>query len=233
MSPEQAKGRAADRRSDVWSFGCLLFEMLAGSRAFDGEDITDTIAAIVRGEPNWQALPAIDAAGAATAPRAHVDQGTSRASAGHVGGPLHPQRTGHPRARRGRAPAVSQRTRGPRSRAVPGSSRPSSSAQRRSDWPSRTSRRTAAAETTSGRPAHFTIVLPDGTEVTNINMAPLAIAPDGQTVAFAGTPRGKDAAVRQRHSPPARRNRSTAPTTRGVRSFRLMADGLASSRRAS
>ncbi len=58
MSPEQAKGRAADRRSDVWSFGCMLFEMLAGSRAFDGEDITDTIAAIVRGEPSWQALPA-------------------------------------------------------------------------------------------------------------------------------------------------------------------------------
>jgi serine/threonine protein kinase len=57
MSPEQAKGRAADRRSDVWSFGCMLFEMLAGSRAFEGEDITDTIAAIVRGEPNWQALP--------------------------------------------------------------------------------------------------------------------------------------------------------------------------------
>jgi serine/threonine protein kinase/Tol biopolymer transport system component len=58
MSPEQAKGRPADRRSDVWSFGCLLFELLAGSRAFDGEDITDTIAAIVRGEPNMKALPA-------------------------------------------------------------------------------------------------------------------------------------------------------------------------------
>ena len=51
MSPEQAKGRAADRRSDVWSFGCLLFELLAGSRAFQGDDVTDTIAAIVRGEP--------------------------------------------------------------------------------------------------------------------------------------------------------------------------------------
>ena len=58
MSPEQAKGRAADRRSDVWSFGCLLFEMLAGSRAFQGDDVTDTIAAIVRGEPDWKALPA-------------------------------------------------------------------------------------------------------------------------------------------------------------------------------
>ena len=58
MSPEQAKGRPADKRSDVWSFGCLLYEMLAGARAFQGEDVTDTIAAVVRGEPDWKALPA-------------------------------------------------------------------------------------------------------------------------------------------------------------------------------
>jgi len=58
MSPEQAKGRAADKRSDIWALGCVLYEMLAGKRAFDGEDMTDTIAAVVRGEPNWAALPA-------------------------------------------------------------------------------------------------------------------------------------------------------------------------------
>ena len=58
MSPEQAKGRAADKRSDVWAFGCVLYEMLAGKRAFDGEDVTDIIAAVVRGEPDWNALPA-------------------------------------------------------------------------------------------------------------------------------------------------------------------------------
>jgi len=58
MSPEQAKGRAADKRSDVWAFGCVLFEMLTGKRAFDGEDVSDTLAAILRGEPNWNAFPA-------------------------------------------------------------------------------------------------------------------------------------------------------------------------------
>ena len=58
MSPEQAKGRAADKRSDVWAFGCVLFEMVTGRRAFEGEDIPDTLAAVLRGEPDWTALPA-------------------------------------------------------------------------------------------------------------------------------------------------------------------------------
>jgi serine/threonine protein kinase len=57
MSPEQAKGRDADKRSDVWSFGCVLYEMLTGKRAFDGEDVSDTLAAVLRGDPHWAALP--------------------------------------------------------------------------------------------------------------------------------------------------------------------------------
>ena len=58
MSPEQAKGRGADKRSDVWAFGCVLYEMLTGRRAFEGEDVSDTLAAVLRGEPDWTALPA-------------------------------------------------------------------------------------------------------------------------------------------------------------------------------
>ena len=57
MSPEQAKGRGADKRSDIWAFGCVLFEMLAGEQLFGGEDVTESIAAIVRGEPQWRKLP--------------------------------------------------------------------------------------------------------------------------------------------------------------------------------
>ncbi len=57
MSPEQAKGKAVDRRSDIWSFGCVLYEMLAGKLAFGGETVTDTLAAVVRGDPDWAALP--------------------------------------------------------------------------------------------------------------------------------------------------------------------------------
>ena len=58
MSPEQAKGRAADKRSDIWAFGCVFYEMLTGKRTFEGEDVSDTLAAVLRAEPGWDALPA-------------------------------------------------------------------------------------------------------------------------------------------------------------------------------
>ena len=58
MSPEQAKGRPVDKRADIWAFGCVLFEMLTGARAFEGDDVSDTMAAILRGEPDWSRLPA-------------------------------------------------------------------------------------------------------------------------------------------------------------------------------
>jgi eukaryotic-like serine/threonine-protein kinase len=57
MSPEQAKGRPADKRSDVWAFGCVLFEMLTGRRAFEGEDVSDTLAFVLTKEPDWALLP--------------------------------------------------------------------------------------------------------------------------------------------------------------------------------
>jgi len=57
MAPEQAKGREADKRSDIWAFGCVLYEMLTGRRPFDGEDMTDVLGAVVRLEPPWEALP--------------------------------------------------------------------------------------------------------------------------------------------------------------------------------
>jgi serine/threonine protein kinase len=58
MAPEQAKGRPVDKRADIWAFGAVLYEMLTGSRAFPGEDVSDTLAAVLRGEPDWARLPA-------------------------------------------------------------------------------------------------------------------------------------------------------------------------------
>ena len=58
MSPEQARGAEVDQRTDIWAFGCLFYELLAGKRAFQGETVSDTIAAVLEHEPDWQALPA-------------------------------------------------------------------------------------------------------------------------------------------------------------------------------
>jgi serine/threonine protein kinase/Tol biopolymer transport system component len=58
MSPEQARGKPVDRRADIWAFGCVLYEMLTGRRVFDGETMSDTLAATLRADPDWSALPA-------------------------------------------------------------------------------------------------------------------------------------------------------------------------------
>jgi serine/threonine-protein kinase len=57
MAPEQARGRAIDRRVDVWAFGCVLYECLVGKRAFDGESLTDVLGSVLRDEPRLERLP--------------------------------------------------------------------------------------------------------------------------------------------------------------------------------
>jgi eukaryotic-like serine/threonine-protein kinase len=57
MSPEQARGQAVDRRTDIWAFGCVLYELLSGRRPFAGDSISDTIAAVLTSDPDWSALP--------------------------------------------------------------------------------------------------------------------------------------------------------------------------------
>ena len=191
MSPEQAKGRAADRRSDVWSFGCVLFELLTGSRAFEGEDVTDTIAAIVRGEPNWKALPpSTPPALRQLIERSLLKERTQRLpdmsvvryilnEPGVLAGDGAPTQVAAPQATTTPSRfwmaaalvfatatiglAIAYGTRG------------------------------ASAPSTSSlqSPAHFTIVLPEGTEVVYSNMAPLAIAPNGQVIAFPGRRAGR------------------------------------------
>lgn len=57
MSPEQARGKPVDRRTDIWAFGCVLFEMLAGGLAFRGSDVSEILAAVIKSEPGWEQLP--------------------------------------------------------------------------------------------------------------------------------------------------------------------------------
>jgi Tol biopolymer transport system component len=57
MSPEQARGKEADKRTDIWAFGCVLYELLTGKQAFEGETVTEILASVLRGDPEWQTLP--------------------------------------------------------------------------------------------------------------------------------------------------------------------------------
>jgi len=57
MSPEQARGQAVDRRTDIWAFGCILFELFSGRAPFDGPTVSDTIAAVLEKDPDWDGLP--------------------------------------------------------------------------------------------------------------------------------------------------------------------------------
>lgn len=58
MSPEQARGKKVDRRADIWAYGCLLYEMLTGQKTFEGETVSDVLAAVIKSDPDWSALPA-------------------------------------------------------------------------------------------------------------------------------------------------------------------------------
>jgi serine/threonine protein kinase len=55
MSPEQAKGKAVDKRTDIWAFACVVYELLTGRRAFAGDDVTDLVVAVMTKEPDWAA----------------------------------------------------------------------------------------------------------------------------------------------------------------------------------
>ena len=83
MSPEQARGQAVDKRTDIWAFGCVLFEMLAGRRAFDGDTISDTFVSILEREPDWAALPAGDTRVHPHPARALPAKGSTQAAARH------------------------------------------------------------------------------------------------------------------------------------------------------
>ena len=80
MGPEQASGKRIDKRADIWAFGCVLYEMLTGRRAFEGVHLTDFLVAVMTKEPDWAALP-IDAAANCRAATKMPEEGSTRAAA--------------------------------------------------------------------------------------------------------------------------------------------------------
>ena len=80
MSPEQARGLPVDKRTDIWAFGCVLYEMLTGRVAFAGDTVSDSIAKILEREPDWSALPAVYTRSDSTASAPLPDEGSKEAS---------------------------------------------------------------------------------------------------------------------------------------------------------
>ena len=83
MSPEQARGQSVDKRTDIWAFGCVLYEMLTGRLAFPGDTVSDTIAKILEREPDWSALPAATPAAHSTAAAPLPREGSEAAPERH------------------------------------------------------------------------------------------------------------------------------------------------------
>ena len=81
MAPEQARGKVVDKRADIWAFGCVLYETLTSRSPFPGETVTDVIAAVVKNEPDWTALPAGHTAAHPQAAGAVPAEGSPRAAA--------------------------------------------------------------------------------------------------------------------------------------------------------
>src|SRR5688500_2412049 len=183
MSPEQAKGRAADKRSDVWAFGCVLFEMLTGRRAFEGEDITEILAAIVRGEPDWKLFPSnAPAAVRELVERCLIKNKAERLSDMSVVRYLLSDRTHAGSTMSGTTSVVMPVARG-----------------RTVGWPvvaaliavamllTAGAMQWAAGSSTesAGAVTRLSITLPEGDELNFPHLLPLAISPDGKAVAYA------------------------------------------------
>ena len=201
MSPEQAKGREADERSDVWGFGCVLYEMLTGRRAFDGEDTSDTLASVLKTEPDWAALPAdVPPPIRTLIQRCLVKERRARVASVSIA-----------RFVLAEATSLTANPNGPAGRAAAGHDIPAEAVQRRIEAAVAAARRTllwrrvvpaavavlviaigAGVEvwrqmTTPSTPVSFAFTLPQDQRFSSIGRQMVAISPDGSQAVYAGT----------------------------------------------
>jgi len=189
MSPEQARGKPVDRRTDVWAFGCVLYEMLTGRRAFEGEDTTETLAAIVRGEPDWTRLPAdLPPALRVLLERCLIKDRTERISDTSVVHFLMSDTaktlSGAAAAAQTAAPAAARRRLAPLLIATAVLAVLATFGLTRWLLP--------AGSTTSGAVRHVSIALPEGVELGSPDLLPIALSDDGTRVAYVGLHDGKN-----------------------------------------
>ena len=178
MSPEQARGRVLDRRTDVWSFGCVLYECLTGQRAFPGDTVSDNIANILHTDPDWSALPATTPARVRDVVRRCLTRDVRRRlrDIGEARIALDDAQDGT----RELATAAVQELRGPRAWTVlaigclfaVGAA---------AGWTLRALRTPSVA---AAAPIHASIPLPAGLDLDGYGQQELALSHDGRTLAF-------------------------------------------------
>ncbi len=188
MSPEQARGLPVDRRTDIWAFGCVLFELCAGRPPFDRKTASDTIAAVLEGQPDWQALPAAVPARLRHLIRRCLEK-DRRERLRDIGDAL-PELTGQPSDTEAAGPTASARWWRVAAVALAVAAAGSAAtavwlwARGRGDGP------VAAVE----RPFRFAVAPPTGTRfgsmLASIEATTLAISPDGTRLAFIATAAG-------------------------------------------
>ena len=174
MSPEQAKGQPANQRCDVWSFGCVFYEMLTGRRAFHGDDVADTLAAVLKGSPDWTALP-VDTPPAVRTLIQGCLRRDRKERIGAISTALFvirhpPSEESHPPVSSVRRP-VWQRAIGVVAAALVGAALTAAVLSRQRPSPVATVTR-------------FTITLPQGQALT-VNRRPVALSPDGTRIVYA------------------------------------------------
>jgi serine/threonine protein kinase len=222
MSPEQAQGKPADKRSDIWAFGCVLFEMLSGRCPFARETVPDCVAAILERDPDWAGLPVdtppplrrlLERCLTKDRQRRLRDIGDARLALDDVSASSpQPDESSQPAMRRGVSVVVALlATAGVITAGV-------------AIWRSRRS--------TAGSPApqevRFAVTAPPGYEL-DVNHSPVAVSSDGRSVTFAAI-RGNTQRVFVRDVDRIEVTRSPAQKAGSHRSFRPTASGSDSSR---
>lgn len=185
MAPEQARGRPVDQRADIWAFGVVLYEMLTGSRAFDGDDTSEVLATVLKSEPNWHALPADTPASVRRLLRRCLDKDPRKRLSAIADARLELEDT-----ELSAPAAVVQVGRRPPAALIAGVVGVTALAtigvmQLLAAWGWQAGAGSVSRE--PGRsPIRLSVALPDGDEVTDTNHLPLAIAPDGSRIAYVG-----------------------------------------------
>jgi serine/threonine-protein kinase len=179
MSPEQMRGVEVDRRTDVWSFGCVIYEMMTGRRAFSGETGADVIAAVIEGDPDWRAIPSGTAPGLVRLLRRCLRRDTSQRLRDMGDARLELDEM----ATAGDAPTETA----PRRRPVVAIAALVVAAGALA-LAGAMARRPSAADST---PARFVVSIPQDAPLGGLDFPSVAIAPDGTRVAYVGNRGGR------------------------------------------